>query len=335
MNYFELYINIDLDANGLNKGHIHFFLEKKWLDSEILKIPIYVINNGIGPTILLTSGNHGDEYEGIITLTQFIKELIPEKVSGKIIIIPYLNLPAVQKNKRISPIDGKNLNRVWPGSKTGTITERIVNWISDNLFIKNYYFMDFHTGGRLFRLIPMSLFHNTLDENKYNLLKNLQAVFNSQLSVELNVEGKRLNTAGAYANKKGLLSIGSESGGGEAVNQKSYLNCYNGLRRILDYLNIYEANLSIKLLNNKTIYTKKSGKNGEINATCNGIFIPSVSLWDNVKEKQVIGHIVDIFKDTNEKNTIYANNYGIIVGIRNCSSVNENDTLFWIVQYVK
>ena len=170
---------------------------------------------------------------------------------------------------------------------------------------------------------------------KYNLLKNLQAVFNSQLSVELNVEGKRLNTAGAYANKKGLLSIGSESGGGEAVNQKSYLNCYNGLRRILDYLNIYEANLSIKLLNNKTIYTKKSGKNGEINATCNGIFIPSVSLWDNVKEKQVIGHIVDIFKDTNEKNTIYANNYGIIVGIRNCSSVNENDTLFWIVQYVK
>ena len=46
------------------------------MDHETIKIPIVTINNGNGPTILLTSGNHGDEYEGIITLKILLKKLI-------------------------------------------------------------------------------------------------------------------------------------------------------------------------------------------------------------------------------------------------------------------
>ena len=256
MKYFEPDLDFDLTKPGLNKGYVHFYLEENWLDHETIKIPIVTINNGNGPTILLTSGNHGDEYEGIITLKHIIKEINPNKVYGKIIILPFLNLPAVIANTRSSPIDGKNLNRIWPGSKTGTISERIVHWVSENLFIKDYYFMDFHTGGRLLKLIPMSLFHFTNNKKKYDRLLELQKILNSQLSVELNVKGKRMNTAGAYANKKGLYTIGSESGGGQVIKNDNILNCYNGLRNILDYLGIYESNLPTKLLNNITIYTK-------------------------------------------------------------------------------
>ena len=82
-------------------------------------IPIAVIRNGSGPTVFLGAGNHGDEYEGQITLVRLIRELDPARIQGRLIIMPAENLPAALAGQRCSPIDDGNLNRSFPGDPDG------------------------------------------------------------------------------------------------------------------------------------------------------------------------------------------------------------------------
>ena len=79
-------------------------------------IPIAVIRGAPGPTALLTGGNHGDEYEGPIALFDLARTLDPADLTGTVIIVPALNLPAFRAATRTSPIDRGNLNRSFPGS---------------------------------------------------------------------------------------------------------------------------------------------------------------------------------------------------------------------------
>lgn len=80
-----------------------------------LLLPVAVIANGEGPTALVMAGNHGDEYPGPIAIMKLMRELEPAQVRGRLILIPALNLPAAKAGTRLSPLDGKNLNRSFPG----------------------------------------------------------------------------------------------------------------------------------------------------------------------------------------------------------------------------
>ena len=52
-----------------------------------LPIPIVCINGGEGPTVLLMSGTHGDEYEGQVTLSKLIHQIEPNDIQGRLIIL--------------------------------------------------------------------------------------------------------------------------------------------------------------------------------------------------------------------------------------------------------
>ena len=66
-------------------------------------IPITVVSRGEGPTVLVLGGNHGDEYQGQIAIMKLARELMPEKVTGRVILIPSLNLPAARAATPAAP----------------------------------------------------------------------------------------------------------------------------------------------------------------------------------------------------------------------------------------
>ena len=125
--------SIDFDSPGKQFGFLG--VPKSTNDSAYgtITVPVCVINNGEGPTVTLTGGVHGDEYEGPVTLLNLAREIDPAQVNGRIIMIPCLNLPAVQSGDRCSPIDDLNLNRVFPGNANGTVTEMVAHYISLSL----------------------------------------------------------------------------------------------------------------------------------------------------------------------------------------------------------
>ena len=119
-------------------------------------IPIAVIANGDGPTVLLTGGNHGDEYQGPLSLLKLANTLDPAEVTGRVIIVPTMNQPAFAAAKRTSPIDDGNLNRMFPGRADGTHTERIADYFTRVLLPMADAVIDIHDGGSTLEFIPMA-----------------------------------------------------------------------------------------------------------------------------------------------------------------------------------
>ena len=130
--------DIDLNAPGKRFGHIRVPHSTHESAYGWIAIPIAVVRGGTGPDVLLTAGNHGDEYEGQIALLKLMRELEPGAVRGRVIIVPRLNLPAAAAGRRTSPVDGGNLNRLFPG-ESATV-EPIVHHDDGIVIVKKFDF---------------------------------------------------------------------------------------------------------------------------------------------------------------------------------------------------
>jgi predicted deacylase len=154
MSTSPLYTTIDLGAPGKQLGHIGVPYSHNLGGWANLLMPIACVANGDGPTALVLAGNHGDEYPGPIAILKLMRSLRPEQVRGRLILIPALNLFAAKAATRLSPRDGKNLNRCFPGRPDGTLTEQVAHYLTTVLFPLADVVIDVHTGGT--RISPSS-----------------------------------------------------------------------------------------------------------------------------------------------------------------------------------
>lgn len=97
-------------------------------DGSILSVPVHVLaGTGARPCIAVVAGVHGDEAEGIAALLELSRSLDPAEITGRLILVPIANPPAFAAHQRRSPIDGVDLNRVFPGDPNGTASERLAH----------------------------------------------------------------------------------------------------------------------------------------------------------------------------------------------------------------
>ncbi len=176
-------------------------------------IPISVIKNGDGPTILLTGGNHGDEYHGPLALTRFLSTIDPDSITGRVIVVPYMNYPAFTAGARTSPIDSGNLNRVFPGAPTGTVTEKIADYMTRYLLPMADAVLDIHDGGRTLEFMPMASTHVLHDKADEERNRRAAAAFGAPYVTCL-VELDMLGMWDCTVEESGTPFVTTEIGGG-------------------------------------------------------------------------------------------------------------------------
>lgn len=112
------------------------------------QIPVTTIRGAEpGPVLALIAGNHGYEYPPILALQQFRNRLDPRKLRGTVVLVHVANMPSfLGRTIYFSPVDGKNLNRVYPGRSDGTVSERIAFAITNEVIEKSDYVLDLHCG---------------------------------------------------------------------------------------------------------------------------------------------------------------------------------------------
>ena len=327
-------VEINFDGQGKLFGQVVFPLEQSWQGRPTLNLPVCVMSNGDGPTVALLAGNHGDEYEGPLVLGRLIRELDRSALQGRLIILPTVNLPAVLAHTRESPLDGKNLNRIWPGDVNGTPTERIVAWLDQEIFTRSQVVMDLHTGGFALELIPMSMCHYTDDRVRRAEIRAAQAAFNAPLSVELSLDPGR-PTASGRAHERNLLVVGSESGGGGVVTPRSVADCYYGVRNVLAHLGVLPVAMASGRRRQHTRYTRKWGHEAEMRCDGPGVFVPFCKLWDKVEEGQPAGQLVRPDEPNATPRTLAFPASGLVAARRATSGVTSDDVLYWIVHDVQ
>ena len=126
-------------------------------------IPVAVIHGAKpGPVLALVSGAHGTEYTSIIALEKLIGMLDPAEISGTVIIVPLVNIPSFeQKVPHVNPVDGKSMNRMYPGKMDGTQTDRASYLITKQVVEQCDHLIDYHGGDLDESLRPYSYWTTT------------------------------------------------------------------------------------------------------------------------------------------------------------------------------
>ena len=151
--------SVDFTKPGKQFGHLYVPYSHNLGGWANLMLPIAVVARGHGPTVLVLAGNHGDEYPGQVAIMRLLRELKPEQVSGRVILVPTLTMPAAKAATRLSPLDGKNFNRSFPGNPAGTMCEVIAHYLTTVLFPLADVVIDIHTGGRSTDFYPCAHMH--------------------------------------------------------------------------------------------------------------------------------------------------------------------------------
>ncbi|WP_219988702.1 succinylglutamate desuccinylase/aspartoacylase domain-containing protein [Leucothrix pacifica] len=203
---------IDFDKDGIQHGFLrlpHSTNESAW---GSIMIPITQFKNGDGPTALLSGANHGDEYEGPIALYSFAARERFDDLQGRVIIVPAMNYPAFCAGTRVSPIDGLNMNRIYPGQAKGTVTPVIADYFSQTLLPMADYVLDIHSGGKTLDFVPFAACHVLEDKAKKARCIAAMRAFGAPYELKM-VE---IDTAGLYdtqVESMGKVFVTTELGG--------------------------------------------------------------------------------------------------------------------------
>ena len=228
---------IDFAADGRQVGYMtvpHSRNDSAW---GSLQIPIVCVKNGRGPTVLFTGASHGDEYEGPVALIKLARSLSADRVAGRVIVLPTLNLPAVRTATRLSPIDGRNMNRVFPGNPDGTMTEVIADFVYRELVALADVVVDLHAGGKTLNYVPSVVMHYLDDpdlmDRTFAALKSFGAPVGMILR-ELDTQGM-LDTA---VEELGKIFISTELGGVGTSSALSVGIAERGVRNLLAHFGV-------------------------------------------------------------------------------------------------
>ena len=279
--------NVDCEASGKQIGWLNIPHSRNESGWGAMHMPISVIANGNGPTVVFTGGNHGDEYEGQIALMNLVRALDPAEVQGRIIVIPHLNYPAMRVNARLSPYDGGNMNRVFPGKRDGTITEMIAHYVSGVVLPLADAVVDIHSGGRSMYFEPSAIMHDLEDRAMYEKTMAAMKAFGAPVSLiltELDAAGM-LDTAVEDAGK---LFLSTELGGGQFTSPRTVEIAETGVRNVLKHFEVLEGEPVVR-----DTRLMETPDGAYVICRDHGIVEPLVDVADEVSAGQPIARVHD------------------------------------------
>lgn len=228
---------IPLNENGVHHGFLKLPYSRDDSAWGSVMIPITVIKNGTGPTALLTGANHGDEYEGPIALQDLAVSLNLADVTGRVIILPMMNLPAFAAGIRCSPIDSANMNRSFPGRPDGTVTQKICDYIATQLVPIADIVLDFHSGGRTLDFLPFAAAHILDDKTQEAACMAAMQAFNAPFSVRM-LEIDNVGMFDTEVENQGKVFVTTELGGAGTATAQSVRIAKTGIRNLLIHAGI-------------------------------------------------------------------------------------------------
>lgn len=321
---------VDLAPDGKHSGFLRVPHSTDQSAYGWLPVPITQIRNGPGPTLLMLAGVHGDEYEGQIALSKLAASLAPEDIKGRLIILPAANSPAAMAGRRVSPIDDGNLNRTFPGDAKGTPTQMIAHYIEEILLSECDYLVDLHSGGTSLFYPPTLLRGLGHSPEETAALETLQSAFDLPYAWVFTSGGGRSSTArttmGA-ANRKGVVSVMAELGGGGGVDKDILALTERGLRRILHYLGMLPGYVP-----DATNGTRATHAQGSIYTVTTGLFEPFKTIGDSVSKDEDVGVVHSVVEATRAPEPVRSPYDGFVLCKRALGQVQPGDAVFQIVR---
>ncbi|MBA6152140.1 succinylglutamate desuccinylase/aspartoacylase family protein [Gelidibacter maritimus] len=299
---------------------INFNIAKLHTATKI-EIPIIIERSKTpGPTILFSAGIHGDEINGVDIVRQLIARRINRPKRGTIICMPILNIFGFLNSKRAFP-DGRDLNRMFPGSANGSLASRVAHRLMHEIIPDVDLIIDFHTGGASrFNAAQIRIVKNHPE------LDDLARVFGAPFVLYSNHIAKSFRNACFQLGKPILLYEGGKS---FFVDDNISKVGVEGVKRILAHYDMLHHRIKANRPKLPTVFIEESKW---IRAKQSGMFKSVVSVNTKVKVDDVLGQITDPYgKVYHEVKTTLE---GYVINVNEASLVYQGDALFHITKVV-
>lgn len=328
--------SLEFDRPGKQQGFLQVPYSHNLGGWANVMVPITVIARGKGPTVLVLGGNHGDEYQGQIAAMKLARELVPEMVTGRIILIPSLNLPAARAATRLSPLDGMNMNRAFPGEPEGPVTSQIAHFISTVLFPMSNVVIDIHSGGRSMEFVPCAHMHLVPNLGQRRAMLAAMLAWNSDFAfLYADIAGTGLLPV--EAENQGKLVVTTEMGGGEAIPARVHRITQDGLRNVLIHVGVLKGREQTRASLGKppTILTQALNREDYLLAPESGILEMCVDLGAKVKAGQTVGLLHHLERPDRPPERIIAGSSGYLVTMRAPCLTQQGDCVAVIAKPVQ
>lgn len=320
--------SFDLNAEGKHKGYLIIgdsTNESGWANFHV---PIITVKNGIGPTVLVLAGNHGDEYEGQFAAAELARELLPEHIRGRVIIIPCLSQSASKAGTRHWP-SGVNFNRSFPGDENGAVSDKLAHFISTELFPASDSVMDMHSGGRGMYFIPCS--HMVWSSDKAQRRKMISSMVSWNTSHHLIFpEQPGTNPASLLpgdAERQGKNVYTTELGGAGIATYETTKLAKDGLRNALAQAGVLltPPRTRVELGLSAPVFLDMRGPKSYVHALDSGVYENLIPLGDAVEEGAVVGLIHDMDHPSSPAVEVLAPQSGVVGVMRGFPRVAIGD----------
>ncbi|WP_400076178.1 succinylglutamate desuccinylase/aspartoacylase family protein [Winogradskyella sp. R77965] len=274
-----------------------------------------------GPTVLITAGIHGDEVNGVEIVRQIIAKGINKPKKGTIICIPVINVFGFIHMDREFP-DGRDLNRVFPGIKGGSLASRVAFKLVTEILPHADLVLDFHTGGAdRFNSAQVRIIKGE------KILDDLAKVFGAPfVFYSKNINKSFRNTC--Y--KLGVPILLFEGGKSFHIDNTVTNTGVNGAKRVLHHLDMLNRKFKVSDPKKSCVYITNSRW---IRANYSGMFKSTIAINAEVKKGDVIGNITDPYGSFNH--FVKAPNDGYIFNINESPIIYQGDAIFHISTKLK
>ncbi len=287
-------------------------------------IPVVVLRGAKpGPVLALVSGAHGTEYASIIALEKVIQTLDPAQISGTVIVVPLLNIASFeQKVPHVNPLDGKSMNRFYPGKQDGTQTERVSYVITKQIVERCDYLVDYHGGDLDENLRPYAYWPKSGDAKHDAITREMVLAFGLDHIIVWSDRPKD-PAASRYldntANTRGKPAIAVEAGYSGTVQPEDVALLANGTLSLMRYLKMLSGAPTV------VEHPVWLGKVDTVTSDQPGIFYPVVQRGTYVEAGMKIGYVTDYFGKTIFE--AHAPVAGVVLYICGVPSMKKGDTV--------
>ena len=239
---------------------------------------------------------HGGEYPAVEAVIRLSAMLKPAELSGTVILMPVLNLPAFwSRSMFVCPVDGVNPNRVFPGAVDGSYSEQMTHALINEFVVYADGYLDLHGGDIPEALVPFSICRSGTEPVDVKS-RELALAFGLPylLAVSRPIQQAKGSSSYVAAAERGIPAVLAEAGGVGQLQQEAVTLLTDGVLRVLAHLGMMKTSIpsarAPTMLNAfEWVYAKQAG-----------MFYPSVATGDAVQAGQEIGTIGSLFGETLE-----------------------------------
>jgi len=274
-----------------------------------------------GPAVAITAAVHGGEYPGILGALRLARLLQPERVSGSLLILPVVNQPSFwARSAFLTPPDGKNQNRVFPGNALGTATEVLAWRLMEEIIGPADVLIDLHSGD-VFETLAAHVVRYEMGDAETDALTHAMCVaFGLPFAITY-PRPTRSGSMSANAALSGPATVVVEVGGNALASDADVQTVFQGLINALRVAGVLGG-----LVPETDVRWLQAGR--QLTAPADALWRSAVTVGMPVSKGDVLGTLTDQLGEDLAQPTSEVD--GIAVYTMSALAVREGDPLVYV-----